>query len=175
MTASPIERPQTGEFLAYYGRYVDLVPDGDLLEILAEQNRRTLDLVRSLGEAKGAFRYAPGKWSVKELIGHLTDAERIFSDRALRFARNDPNDQPGFEENDYVKSAGFDRASLADLASGFETVRQSTLALLKSLDGPSAKRRGKANGAEISVRALGYVIAGHELHHMNVLKERYLS
>jgi len=175
MSSIPIERPQAGEFLAYYGRYIDLVPAGDIRTILADQNRRTLDLVRGLGEEKGGFRYAADKWSIKELVGHLTDAERIFSDRALRFARGDANDQPGFEENDYVKNAGFDRLSLAEVASGFEIVRRSTLSLLGTIDEKAALSRGKANGAEISVRALAYVIAGHELHHVNVLKQRYLA
>jgi hypothetical protein len=174
MRAPALARPQAGEFLAYYGRYVDLVPEGDILATLANQNRETVALLRSLPEERSLYRYEPGKWSIKELVGHITDAERIFSDRALRFARNDATDQPGFEENDYVANGGFDSFAFTELITGYETVRLSTLALLKTVSPEASTRQGKANGAAISVRALAYVIAGHELHHVNVLKTRYL-
>jgi uncharacterized damage-inducible protein DinB len=175
MTPPALKRPQPDEFLSYYGRYVDLVPEGDVLKTLADQGRATADFLRTLSEEKSAFRYAPDKWSIKELVGHMSDAERIFSDRALRFARRDPNDQPGFEENDYVKNGGFDAIPFKDLIGGFEAVRRSTLALLSPLTSEAASRRGKANGGEISVQALVYVIAGHERHHLNVLRSKYLA
>lgn len=174
MTNSAIVRPDPTEYLPYYSRYVALVPEGDIVATLAAQNESTMALLRSLPESKAAFRYAPLKWSIKELVGHLSDAERIFADRALRFARNDETPLPGFEENDYVRNGSFDAYSLADLADGFESVRRSTVFLFKHLGGEASARRGKANNAEISVRALAYVIAGHEIHHMNVLRTRYL-
>ena len=170
-----IQRPAEGEYLPYYGRYVSLVPEGDILAILARQNEATLALLRGLAESQGGYRYAPEKWSIKELVGHVTDAERIFADRALRFARHDQTLLPGFEENDYVKNGDFDRHSLADLTAAFGDVRRATLSLFRMMAPEATLRRGKANNAEISVRALAYVIAGHELHHMGVLRTRYLE
>jgi hypothetical protein len=170
-----IERPKEGEYLAAYSRYIALVPEGDILSILAKQNESTLALLHGLSEGQAGFRYAPGKWSVKELVAHLSDAERIFAARALRFARADQTPLPGFEEDDYVRHGAFDRFTLADLGAGFGDVRRSTLSLLKLMPVEASLRRGKANNAEISVRALAYVIAGHELHHMNVLRTRYLE
>ncbi len=175
MTQTTIHRPADDEYLAYYGRYISLVPEGDIRTTLARQNESTITLLRGLSESQGGYRYAPGKWSIKELVAHLSDAERIFADRALRFARADETPLPGFEENDYVKNGSFDHFSLADIVSGFENVRRSTVSLFKLMSNEASTRRGKANNAEISVRALAYVIAGHELHHLNILRTRYLE
>ena len=175
MTETTIHRPADDEYLAYYGRYISLVPEGDIRSILAKQNESTITLLRGLSESQGGYRYAPGKWSIKELVAHLSDAERIFADRALRFARADETPLPGFEENDYVANGSFDDFSLAEIVSGLENVRRSTVSLFKLMSTEASKRRGKANNAEISVRALAYVIAGHELHHLNVLRTRYLE
>jgi len=175
MTQPSIHRPDDTEYLSYYGRYIALVPEGDLVATLVAQNEGTLALLRGLSESQGGFRYAPGKWSIKELVAHLSDAERIFSARALRFARADETPLPGFEENDYVRNGAFDRFSLSDIALGFENVRRSTVSLFKLMPAEATTRRGKANNAEISVRALAYIIAGHELHHMNILRTRYLE
>lgn len=175
MTQTTIQRPADDEYLAYYGRYISLVPEGDIRAILAKQNESTITLLRGLSESQGGYRYAPGKWTIKELVAHLTDSERIFAVRALRFARADETPLPGFEENDYVKNGSFDVFPLADIVAGFENVRRSTVSLFKLMSTEASKRRGKANNAEISVRALAYVIAGHELHHMNILRTRYLE
>lgn len=175
MTQPTISRPAAGEYLDYFGRYVALVPEGDILTTLVSQNQSTLALLRSLPESKGAFRYAPGKWSIREVVGHMSDTERIFADRALRFSRNDATPLPGFEEGDYIRNGSFDDYQLADLVDGFESVRRSTVFLFRHMTAEASTRRGKANGAEISVRALAHLIAGHETHHMNVLKARYLE
>lgn len=175
MTLSVIRRPDDTEYLPYYSRYISLVPEADIVATLAKQNGSTLALLRGLSESQGGFRYAPGKWSIKELVAHLSDAERIFADRALRFARHDETPLPGFEEDDYVRNGAFDLFSLADLTAGLENVRRSTISLFKLMSAEASARRGKANNAEISVRALAYVIAGHEIHHMNVLRTRYLE
>jgi hypothetical protein len=175
MTNPLIQRPDSTEYQPYFSRYIVLVPEGDILALLTTQNESTMALLRSLPESSGAFRYAPEKWSIKELVAHLSDAERIFADRALRFARNDETPLPGFEENDYVRAGGFGGYPLADLTAGFENVRRSTVSLFKLMSSEASKRRGKANGAEISVRALAYVIVGHEIHHVNVLRTRYLE
>jgi len=175
MTETTIHRPADDEYVASYGRYISLVPEGDIRVLLAKQNESTLALLRGLSESQGGYRYAPGKWSIKELVAHLSDAERIFAVRALRFARADETPLPGFEENDYVENGSFDHFSLAEIVTGFENVRRSTVSLFTLMSTDASKRRGKANNAEISVRALAYVIAGHELHHLNILRTRYLE
>lgn len=175
MTQPLFQRPDETEYVSHFSRYVSLVPEGDILTILARQNEGTLTLLRGLSESQGGFRYAPGKWSIKELVAHLSDAERIFAERALRFARADQTPLPGFEENDYVRHGSFDSLPLTDIVTGFENVRRSTLSLFRLMSKEATTRRGKANNAEISVRALAYVIAGHELHHMHILRTRYLE
>ena len=175
MTQPMIQRPDDTEYVSHFGRYVNLVPEGDILITLARQNEATMALLRGLSESQGGFRYAPGKWSIKELVAHVSDAERIFADRALRFARADQTPLPGFEENDYVRTGSFDSFHLADIVTGFENVRRATLSLFKLMSKEATTRRGKANNAEVSVRALAYIIAGHELHHMNILRTRYLE
>jgi hypothetical protein len=167
-------KPEQSEFLPYYARYTDLVGAGDVIETLETQMRETQALLRALPDTIGPHRYAPGKWSVNEMIGHVIDAERIFSIRALRFARSDSQPLPGFEQDDYVSNAAFDEYPLAELASELKAVRQSTIFLYKHLEEPAWMRRGIASGAEVSVRALAHIIAGHELHHRQILQARYL-
>jgi len=174
MPAAATKKPEKGEFLPYYERYIDLVGSGDVLAILSRQMAETQALLRSLPASVATYRYAPGKWSVNEVIGHLIDSERIFAARALRFARNDPTALPGFEQDDYVSNSSFDSYPLGELASELGTVRESTLFLFKHLEEDAWMRRGIANGAEVSVRALAYIIAGHELHHRGILGARYL-
>jgi len=118
-------------------------------------------------------RYAPGKWSVKEVVGHVTDAERVFGYRALRIARADTTPMPGFDENAWVPAANFDRRSMPELVAGYQAVRAATVALFSSFDEEALTRRGTANDQEVSVRALAHIMAGHELHHMTILRERY--
>jgi hypothetical protein len=165
--------PDAGEYGAFYAGYVARVPAGDLLSTLATQLDDTLAVVASFGEARADHRYAPGKWSVKEVVGHLADTERIFAYRALRIARGDATPLPGFDENLFVATAGFDRRPLADLVADLRLVRQHTLALLRALDDEALARRGTASNNPLTARAAAYVIAGHERHHAAVLRERY--
>jgi hypothetical protein len=174
VTASAAIKPEKGEFLPYYERYIDLVGSGDILSTLSRQMAETQALLRSLPASVATYRYAPGKWSVNEVIGHLIDSERIFTSRALRFARNDPTALPGFEQDDYVSNSSFDSYPLSELASELKSLRESTVFLFKHLQENAWMRRGIANGAEVSVRALAYIIAGHELHHREILRARYL-
>jgi uncharacterized damage-inducible protein DinB len=167
-------RPTKSEFLPYYERYIALVPDGDVISALASQLSETQSLLRVLPASVATYRYAPDKWSVNEVVGHMIDSERIFAGRALRFARNDSTPIPGFEQDDYVRNATFDAYPLSDLAAELETVRQSTIFFFRHLDEEAWTRRGLANNAEVSVRALAYIIAGHELHHREILRSRYL-
>lgn len=168
-------RPEATEYNPYYGKYVSLVADDDILTVLSDQLSVTLALLGSVPESQGNFRYAAGKWSMKELLGHMIDTERIFAYRALRFARNDATPLPGFEQDDYIRNASFDACTLGALAAEFESVRRATLFLFRHLDGEAWTRRGVASESEVSVRALAYIIAGHELHHVGVLRDRYLS
>lgn len=169
---TPIALPAAGEYAPYYGKYVALVGP-DPLAALESQARSTAALLAATPEEKGTHRYAEGKWSVKEVIGHLADSERVFAYRALRIGRADTTDLPGFDENAYVPAGGFDRRTLADLAAEFAAVRAATLSLVRSFDEGAIARRGSANGAPVTVRALVAIIAGHEAHHVGLLRERY--
>ncbi|MFN2512464.1 MAG: DinB family protein [Pyrinomonadaceae bacterium] len=175
MTNETIGKPDTTEYLPYYGKYISMVPDGDIVTVLGKQMEETANLLEGIAESRAGFRYAPDKWSIKELVGHIIDSERIFAYRALRFARNDKTPLPGYEQDDYVSNASFDECTLTDLASEFKSVRQATLFLFKHLDENAWMRRGLANDSEASVRALAHIIAGHELHHREILGSRYLS
>ena len=170
-----IAKPQAGEFAPYYSRYLDLVPDGDVMGTLAAQIHPTLGVLRTISDAGSLKRYAPGKWSVREVVGHLIDTERIFAYRALRFARNDQTPLPGFEQDDYIAPARFDARPWAGLIGEFEAVRNSNLAMFRGFDVEAWMRRGVASGNPMSVRAAAYVIAGHERHHMGVIREKYMG
>ena len=167
-------RPEAGEYSEYHGKYIALVPGTDILGALEAQRLVMAQLLGARSEREGNFRYAADKWTVKEVIGHVTDSERIFAYRALRFARADNTPLSGFEQDDYVKSGGFRDRTLADLAEEFAEVRGATIALFSGLEGPAWQRRGIANNNEVSVRALAFIIAGHELHHRRILEEKYL-
>jgi hypothetical protein len=167
-------RPAKNEYSPYYEKYIALVPDDhDLLAAMERQLQEMMMLVRSISPEHAMFRYEPGKWSIKEVLGHVIDAERIFSYRALRIARGDRTPIEGFEQDPYVKGAQFDKRNIAGLGIEFEQVRRATISLFRNLDQESWGRIGIASKVEVSVRAIAYIIAGHELHHRNVLKEKY--
>jgi hypothetical protein len=174
VTAARESRPAQGEFAPFYERYIALVPAGDVLSTLEAQMSDTQALLRGLPASTSKYRYAPDKWSVNEIIGHVIDAERIFAARALRFARSDATPLPSFEQDDYVRNSNADAYPLSELAAELETVRRSTIFLFRHLDEAAWLRRGIASKAEVSVRALAYIIAGHELHHREILHTRYL-
>ena len=169
-------RPQPDEHAPYYAKYVALVPDEDITIAaqLADQHHETIDALRK-AKAKGDFAYGPDKWTVKEVVGHMCDTERIFAYRALRFSRSDSTPVPGFDENTYAANGPYSNVSLSDLADEFDHVRRATIHLFANLGDEARSRRGTANAAEISVRALAYIIAGHETHHMGVIRDRYLN
>ena len=170
-----ISRPQPGEYAPYYERYISLVQGEDILDTLDQQRRDTMLLLSGRDEADGDFRYAPGKWSAKEVLGHVCDTERIFAYRALRFSRADATPLAGFEQDDYVRDGPFANRPLADQVEDFIAVRRATLSLLRNLDEAAWMRRGVANKNEVSVRGLAYIIAGHELHHRAILEEKYFA
>lgn len=168
-------RPGPSEYSPYYGRYIELVPDGSIVDLLRTQVRGTLELLRSLPEAKGDHSYAPDKWSIKQVVGHVIDGERVFSYRALRFGRSDATQLPGFEQDDYVRAGGFAARSLRHLADELEAVRRATVLLYEGFGEEHWSRKGIASANPVTVRALAYIIAGHELHHVKILKEKYLG
>jgi hypothetical protein len=170
----PIPRPGADEFAPYYSTYVDRVTGDDVLPVLSAQRESTARFLAGIPENRAGYRYAEGKWSLREVIGHLSDAERVFAYRMLRFARGDETPLSGFDENVYVPAGEFERRSLANVAAEFTAVRDATLALVRSLDAAAVARRGLASGKAMSVRALAWVIAGHEAHHLQVIRERYL-
>ena len=175
VTTPTIGKPEANEYAPYYGKYVSLVVEPDILTALENQSVETAALLSGRKEADGDFRYAPGKWSVKEVLGHVSDSERVFTYRALRIARNDQTPLEGFEQDDYVKYGPFGQCSLGTLIEEFKSVRQATLALFRSLEDVAWVRKGVANKNEVSARALAYIIAGHVLHHRGLLREKYFS
>lgn len=169
-----VPKPDASEYAPYYGKYISLVPGSNVVKALEQQISETLAPLSRCDEDQGEFRYEPGKWSLKEMIGHVIDTERIFTYRALRFARNDKTPIEGFEQDDYVAHGPFRRCKLADLVEEFRLVRGATLHLFRNLDEEAWSRRGIASGNEVSVRALAYIVAGHELHHRKIFQEKYL-
>lgn len=172
--AARMQKPGPQEYAEYYSRYISLVPEGDIVAAMEAQTKKFVEFLRSIPESKADFRYAPDKWSVKELLGHMIDGERIFAYRALRFARADQTPLPGFEQDDYVRAAGHGRSRWADLIEELELVRKANVLLFKQFDESAWQRRGTASENAISVRALAHVLVGHIEHHGNVLRERYL-
>lgn len=170
-----IARPGEEEYAPVYAGYVKRVPEGDLRGALRAQLGTTLALLRGVGEPRGDHRYAPDKWTIKEVIGHVIDTERIMAYRALRIGRGDATPLPGFEQNDYVPNGNFGQRTLANLAEELEVVRRSTIILFQHMDETALARRGTASGAAVTPRALAYIIAGHELHHVDILRTRYLD
>jgi hypothetical protein len=168
-----IDRPSQAEFASFYGGYVSLVPEDDIMKVLEGQADDVRLQTRAFITKREEFRYAPGKWSVREVLGHMTDAERVFGFRAFCFSRGDENALPGFEQDDYVARASFDRCSLADLVQEFGQVREANLIVLRRLDDRAWRRIGTASGKPVSVRALAYIMAGHVRHHLHVLSTRY--
>jgi hypothetical protein len=169
------ERPRPDEYAGFYAGYVARVPPGDIVSTLRDQIGQTRALLYALTEERAAYAYAPSKWTIKEVVGHLTDVERLLSYRALRFARGDQTPVPGFDENTYVPAGRFGDRPLASLLSELEAARGSTVAMFEGLPAAAWVRRGVANGQSGSVRALAWIIAGHELHHRTLLEERYLA
>ena len=175
MAALPkYDRPDSSEYAPFYAGYIAKVKGDDLigaLEANLEEFSRTLGAV---AEVRGGFAYAPGKWTLKEVIGHVIDAERVFSYRAMRIARGDETPLPGFDEKGWVPRSGANDRTIADLLAELRAVRAATLALLRHLPADSVARRGTASGNGVTVRGLAWILAGHPMHHLGILRERYL-
>src|ERR1700756_3972782 len=170
-----IARPEPSEHSPYHEGYISLVPGNDIISTLESQRRQTLILLSGRDESEVAFRYAPGKWSVKEVLGHVCDTERIFAYRALRIARGDRTPLAGFEQDDYIRNGPFAQRPLAEIIEDYIAVRRATITLLRNRAEPAWTRRGVANKNEVTVRAIAYTMAGHELHHRRILEEKYFA
>ncbi|WP_438445267.1 DinB family protein [Gorillibacterium sp. sgz5001074] len=166
-------RPVPGDYGDFFEKYVRLVPEGDLIDILEQQQMTVTAKLAEWSETASLYRYAPGKWSVKELAGHLADTERVMAYRLLRAARGDRTPLPGFDENLFMENGSFDQLPWSFLQEGLGLVRRSTIQLLGTLDEPAWSRRGVVNGHEVTPLALACIIIGHERHHLHVLEERY--
>lgn len=175
MSAPVSGRPDPSEYLAYFGRYIDRVPGDDALAAIEGQIGPTLTLLRGVSEADSLKRYEAGKWSLRELVGHVADAERVFAYRALRFARGDATPLPGFDQDPWIANANFDAHAWPDLLDELATVRRASVLLFRGLEAAAWRRQGVASGGPLSVRALAFIIAGHELHHVNVARTKYLA
>lgn len=169
------QRPQRGECAQYYFTYIDQVPDGDVTEILEQQLLESLALLAEVDEGQASLSYAPVKWTLKQVVGHVVDVEWVFTHRALCFARGERQPIPGIEQDDWVAASKVELRSLADLSAELESLRAANVRLFRSFDDEILARTGTASGFEFSVRSMPYIIAGHELHHRKVLIERYLQ
>lgn len=167
-------RPAADEYASFYAGYLQQVPDGDVVEALIGGAEIAAALLHDVPEEVAAKAYAPGKWTLKEVILHLADAERVFAYRALRFARGDATDLPGWDENAYAPMSGANDRTLESLLDELESVRESTVTLFEGLPEAAWTRKGKANGQPVSVRAIAWICAGHLLHHLEIIQERYL-
>jgi hypothetical protein len=166
-------RPAADEHHEYYGRYIDRVQEDDVLAVLDSQLKNTLTLFRGFDDALGDRRYGADKWSVKEVVGHITDTERVMTYRALRIARGDATPLPGFEQDDWMRDAPFAGYRMAEIAEEWGHVRQASVDLFRHLTPEAWSRRGTASGNPVSVRALAYIVTGHVRHHLAILGERY--
>ena len=168
-----MSRPLESEYAPYYQGYVARVTEDEILPVLRSQPDALDVLLNRVAPEHETFRYADGKWSIREVVGHLIDGERVFGYRAFAIARGDRNNMPGFDQNEYILTSPYNRIDLEDLLSEFRLARLSNIAMLRTLDDESWMRIGTANGSQVSVRALAFIMAGHVRHHMEVLREKY--
>lgn len=171
-TVAPVNRPEAGEYAAFYANYVALVPEHNVVSVLESQATEVDVLLRSIPESQATVLHSPYTWTIKQVVGHVIDGERVFAYRAMRFARNDPTELPGFNENHYAAAGEFNRQTLAQLAAEFAAVRQSTLLLLRHIPDDAWTRGGVASGAHVTVLALAFIMAGHVRHHLTILRKR---
>ncbi|MCP4205380.1 MAG: DinB family protein [bacterium] len=168
-------RPETSEYDPFFSTYIDQVPDGDILSILAESLEKTMTLLATCPEDQERYRYDPGKWSIREVVGHISDAERLYAYRTLHLARADPSPLPGMNPLVWAGSSNASDRPLSHLVEELAAVRAATVRLMSSFDEATWRATGVAGGRPFTVRSLAYVIAGHEIHHRSVLEERYLD
>jgi hypothetical protein len=170
-----MNRPEKGEYAEYYERYISLVEEDEIVAALENQHAELVRLFEQITEEKSHYAYGQDKWTIKEVIGHLIDGERIFSYRALRISRADQTALEGFEQDGYIENSNFNNTKLSDLATELLAVRRANIIFFKNLSAEAWLRTGTVSGNQVSVRALAYIIAGHITHHLKILGERYLA
>jgi hypothetical protein len=170
-----MSKPENNEYPLYYARYVNLIEDGDIVSVLDQQKLNMTRLLNSIGEEAAGFRYAADKWSIKEVLGHIMDVERVFLYRALRFARKDDTPLAEFNQDKYIAAANFDSRTLISLSDEYRAMREYTILFFSGLDSTMFDNLGIASEQSFSVRAIAYIIAGHELHHIHILNDKYLQ
>lgn len=174
MSNAQDRRPAASEYAPYYDTYVKLVPNENILTALEREGAHTQKVLRAIDEAKSQHRYAPGKWSIREVVGHIADSERVFTYRALRFARSDATELPGFDQDEWSRTTNAHSRTLASLLDDLQALRAATISLFRGFDDGAWDRSGVASKNPVTVRALAYIVAGHEHHHLTIVKERYL-
>lgn len=174
MSATAPARPEANEYAPYYEKYVSLVPEGDVVETLRRQSEEVSALLAGIPEERAGYAYAQGKWSIKQVVGHIIDTERVFAYRAMVIARGERQALPGMEQDEYMAGADFDARTLADLAEEFSHLRRANVLMLRGFTEAAWTRRGVASDNEVTVRALAHIIAGHAAHHTQILRTRYL-
>ncbi len=167
-----ISPPEPTEYAPYYANYVALVPKGDILEILQSQLHETVKTLRSVPDSQAGVLHPPYTWTIRQVVGHLTDSERIFAYRALRIGRGDSTPLPGFDENVFAKTGGFNGIAMQDMTADFEIARRCTCSLFQHMPHDAWNRLGQANGKTVSVRALAWIVAGHTQHHLAIVRKR---
>jgi hypothetical protein len=173
--SADLRRPDAGEHAPYFRRYIDVVPDGDIVDTLTHQLGETLRLLQRVTPERETYRYAPGKWSVREVVGHVIDIERVFAFRALAIARSNGADLPSIEQDEWAAHSNAHGRSLDDLSSEWASVRRATVHMFATLGADAGGRRGRAGGNEITLRSVPWIIAGHELWHRDLLARDYLG
>lgn len=166
-------RPDPSEYAPFYANYVAAVPDGDIVDTVEREGRWIVSALRALPAASADHAYAPGKWRVREVVAHVADGERVFSYRLLRFGRGDRTPLSSFDQEQWIRNCHALTRPFAEIVDDLEAARASTLGILRSLEPADFERDGEASGARVTVRALAWIVAGHELHHRRVLRERY--
>ncbi|WP_225229561.1 DinB family protein [Paenibacillus gallinarum] len=170
-----IIRPGKNEYSPLVKKYIDLVPEGNIISILRKQSEENISILNKLTEENANFRYAPDKWSIKTVIGHIADVERLFSYRILRIARSDVRELPGYDRDIFAEMSSYDSLPLSKVLNDYDAVRNSTASLIDNLPEEAITRVGEFNDHTFSVRAIVYIIAGHETHHINIIKSKYLN
>ena len=169
-----MNRPETNEYAPYYDTYVSLIDGDNVIPVLNDQSNELRAIFLNMPEEKGSFTYEPGKWTIKELLSHIIDGERIFGYRILRISRGDETPIEGFEQDDYIATSNANNRSFADMLDEFELNRRGNILMIKNIDDAGSKLMGTASGVPVSARALTYIMAGHVTHHLSILKDRYL-
>ena len=170
-----MDRPTEKEYAPYYQKYISLIPNGDILQLMEKQNEQFCEFLAQFDEERANYRYAKGKWSIKEVIGHLIDVELVFMYRAWRFSRNDKASLHGFEQDEFIANSDFSKMTLSELVEQFYHMRKAAIPMFSSFSDEMWRRKGTANDSTFTVRAIAYIMVGHVIHHMRIIHQKYMK